>query len=112
MGLLDVLLTGRSNALTARQLSDLLETDTRTITRSIEAARRRGVPICSSVDPDNGGYYRAAGADELAAYLARRERRTRHIQTGTAALRETLERMREKEKPPCAACLATDSARG
>lgn len=103
MRLEKIMPVGRSSALTARQLADLLDTDTRTITRGIEAARLRGAPICSSVDPDNGGYYLAASAAELEDYLVERERRTRSIQTGTTAMRETLERMRENEKPPCAA---------
>lgn len=94
---------GRSSALTARQLADLLDTTPREVTRSIEASRRRGVPICASVDGDNGGYYLPANAGELVVYLAERERRTRNIQTGTTAMRETLERMRENEKPPCTA---------
>ena len=94
---------GRSNALTARQLADLLETTPREVTRSIEAQRRRGVPICASVDGDNGGYYLPADANELSSYLAERERRTRNIQMGTTAMRETLERMNGNEKPPCTA---------
>ena len=91
MRLEKIMPVGRSSALTARQLADLLDTDTRTITRGIEAARLRGAPICSS------------SAAELEDYLVERERRTRSIQTGTTAMRETLERMRENEKPPCAA---------
>lgn len=91
---------GRSSALTAGQLADLLEVKPRTVTRYIESLRRRGVPICGSSDGDNGGYYRPANVGELAVYLSEREHRTRNIQAGTAAMRETLERMRENEKAP------------
>lgn len=94
---------GRSSALTARQLADLLDTTPREVTRSIEASRRCGVPICASSDGDSGGFYRPADAKELAAYLTEREKRTQNIQVVTAAMRATLERMRENEKPPCTA---------
>lgn len=103
---------GRSSALTARQLADLLETTPREITRSIEAQRRRGMAICSSVDADSGGYYIAGSADELSSYIAERERRTRNIRAGTDALRETLRKMRDEEKPLSADCLATASTEG
>lgn len=103
---------GRSGALTARQLSDLLETTPRDVTRAIEALRRRGVPICSSVDPDNGGYYLAADADELAAYIWTRDRRVQHIREPTDALRETLAKMRENEKAPGAGSRQTSSTEG
>jgi predicted DNA-binding transcriptional regulator YafY len=102
MKLIDIIPVGRSCALTARQLADLLETTPREVTRSIEAARRRGVPICASVDGDNGGYYIPENAKELSTYLARREHRTRNIQNGTAAMRETLMEMQGKEKTPSA----------
>lgn len=99
MKLLDVLQVGRAGALTARQLADLLETTPREITRSIEAARRRGVPICSSVDPENGGNYLAADADELAAYIWMRDRRVQHIREPTQALQATLDEWRQNKAP-------------
>lgn len=103
---------GRSSALTARQLADLLGTTRREVTRSIEAARLRGAPICSSSDADSGGFYIATGPGELADCIAEREQRTQSIQAVTAAMKETLERMRKNEKPPCAAEFGDHSARG
>ena len=103
---------GRSSAMTSRQLADLLEADTRAITRGIEAARLRGAPICSSSDADSGGFYMASGSEELADCIAERERRTQSIQAVTTAMRGMLERMREKEKPSCAAEFGDHSARG
>lgn len=91
---------GRAGALTARQLADLLETTPREVTRSIEAARRRGVPICSSVDPDNGGNYLAADADELAAYIWEREQRAQHIREPTMAPCKQHWMSGDKTKPP------------
>ena len=99
MRLLDIIPVGRSRAMTARQLAELLGTTTREVTRSIEAARRLGVPICASSDGEGGGFYRPADSSELAVYLTERESRTRTIQEVTGAMRETLERMKEKEKP-------------
>ena len=102
MKLLDVIPLGRAGALTARQLADILQLKRRTVTKNVEGLRLRGVPICGSSDADNGGFYIAADAAELEAYLAEREHRTRTIRASTTALRETLAKMRENEKPPSA----------
>lgn len=99
MKLLDMLPVGRAGALTARQLADLLDVKQRTVTRSIEGLRRRGVPVCGSSDGDNGGYYVAANAEELSTYLAERKDRTRTIVQSTEAMQATLDEWRQNKTP-------------
>lgn len=96
MSIVDFIPVGRENALSARQLAEMLDTQTRVVTRSIEAARRRGVPICARSDAE-GGYYRPRDADELSAYLARRNHRARTVARATMAMTDTLDAMRGQQ---------------
>ena len=59
---------GASNAMTARQLSNLLGMERRLLVKAIEKERRQGIPICASTDASNPGYYLAANEAELDAY--------------------------------------------
>lgn len=70
VSLLELIPTGADHPVTAKRLAELYGVQNeRQITRSIEALRRVGVPVCASCDPANPGYYRAQSAAELALYL-------------------------------------------
>ena len=91
----DFLLTGAENALDAKTLARLLECDRRTVTQRIESERRSGMPICAAVTGRNLGYFLAANADELTAYLASFDRRIKQVTLTRDACRRTLEKMNE-----------------
>ena len=55
----DLLPVGAENAITARELSDLLGWSVRQVTATVEAERRIGKPICSS-NREPCGYYMTA----------------------------------------------------
>lgn len=91
----DFLLTGAENALDSRTLAALMEIDRRTVTQRIESERRSGMPICAAVTGRNLGYFLAANADELTAYLASFDRRIKQVTLTRDACRRTLEKMNE-----------------
>ena len=91
----DYLLNGAENALDARTLAALMKIDRRTVTQRIESERRSGMPICAAVTGRNLGYFLAANADELTAYLASFDRRIKQVTLTRDACRRTLEKMNE-----------------
>lgn len=74
---------GRTNAIGMGELFEAVfnkrwnnkVNDTRLIRSLITELRREGLPICSTMDSDGGGYYIAAAGSELNDYLRRMERR-------------------------------------
>ena len=91
----DYLLTGAEHALDAKTLAAAMEIDRRTVTQRIERERRSGMPICAAVTGRNLGYFLAANADELTAYLASFDRRIKQVTLTRDACRRTLEKMNE-----------------
>ena len=91
----DYLLNGAENALDARTLAAWMKIDRRTVTQRIERERRSGMPICAAVTVRNLGYFLAANADELTAYLASFDRRIKQVTLTRDACRRTLEKMNE-----------------
>lgn len=89
----DYLDRGVQNATTRDRLALLLGCDARAVTQSLERERQSGFPICASNNPSNPGYYIAADARELEAYLGRLRRRLRSIATTCRSLQATLDRM-------------------
>lgn len=81
----DVLLTGAENAITARELSQLLDLPIRQVTAAVERERREGRPICSS-NSEPCGYYIAADQRELAQFCRRQYQRGGEILKTHAAL--------------------------
>lgn len=61
---------------------------TRIIRRLITELRKEGVPICSSMKSDNGGYYLANAGSELEDYLKRLRRRALRALSVEAKLRK------------------------
>lgn len=90
--LVDLLPTGRENAVTGRELASLLDLDGREISRTIERLRADGVPVCATCDSSRPGYYLAEGSEDLERYIASLDRRLRAIRLTREALAETLAR--------------------
>lgn len=90
--LIDFLRVGRDNAITAGKLAELSGCSPRDVSRSIEALRRRGVPICASCNEPRG-YFLAADTQELQQYISALDGRIKEVRTTRAAVMEALERM-------------------
>lgn len=86
--------TGKDAALTASELSQLVNLTPRDVTRLIEKERQGGKIICA----DNGGYYRPATPGDAALYLRRRILRTKTIARGTEAMQGALDTWIGQEK--------------
>lgn len=63
----DVLFTGAENAITARQLREILNCSQEDLRYAIAKERRQGSPICSSTNKTHG-YFLAANKDEMKRY--------------------------------------------
>lgn len=78
---------GKTAALTASELSHLVNLTPREITRQIEKERQGGKIICA----DGDGYYKPASPSDAALYLYRRNLRTKTIARGTQAMQGALD---------------------
>ena len=87
---------GRENAISMHDLATAMHCSTREARAACERARRRGLPICSSCDPNGGGYYIAADKYEASAYLRQQMAR---IATARAAINAVEKAFEEGEKP-------------
>ena len=85
------LMRGRENALTVSELERLTELHPRQITKAVQEARRRGIPILSTAFP--GGYFIAATEDEKQCCL----RSLRHRENETRKTRICLEYAKVEE---------------
>ena len=88
--IVDYLSTGRQSAHTAAEIADWMGIRPRDVTRMVERARLQGTPICATCATDRPGYYLAATADELQAYLHSFRRRRRNMVKTEDALATTL----------------------
>lgn len=93
----DYLNRGVQNAITRDRLALLLGCDARVVTQALERERQSGFPVCASNNPSNPGYYIAADARELEAYLRSLRRRLKSIATTCRSLQATLDRMEGQE---------------
>ena len=90
----DFLLEGRENAIPGHGLVDLLGLNSgRDLTQMVERERKAGVPICASTDTSGPGYYLAADASELKAYICSLDRRLHNVGQTRRHLEATLLRM-------------------
>lgn len=71
----EMLMTGRDNTLTGRELAKLLKCDIRTVTEQIERERRRGLPICAIYRGVRAGYYIPQTREDLKRYCAKLTKR-------------------------------------
>lgn len=70
--LLDIIPYGIANSISCSELAKALDTDVRTLQKSIAALRRNGVIICSNMDKTAGktGYYKPLDKQELSQYVS------------------------------------------
>ena len=92
----ELLLTGRENALTGRELATILDCNIRVISQQVERERRQGQPICASCDSEHPGYYLAADEDELKHYCDRLYRRGGELFKTRRALIKALQELQAK----------------
>lgn len=59
---------GRRNAITCQRLANMLNVDRRVISKWIEQARRRNVPICAIMTGSEPGYYIAETKRDVIEY--------------------------------------------
>jgi biotin operon repressor len=71
--LIDFIPKGRENAMTGKELSQMLDRPNRQIRFEIERLRRDGVVICSSSRGQNKGYYIPENEQEKEEFLAQYE---------------------------------------
>lgn len=94
----DILPTGAENAITARELANLLGWSVRQVTATVEAERRIGKPICSSNSKPHG-YYMAADRQELADFCKRQYGRGREVIRTYWALLDVIPKLPETAEP-------------
>ena len=89
--LTDHIPVGHTAAISATDLSKLVEAEPRELRRIIESARRDNILICG----DQHGYYFPESAAEIAAYVHRVRSR---IKTGCVCLAPFLRQIKEAER--------------
>ena len=75
----DYLYKGRENAITAIELSKILDCDPRDISRAVERERCKGYPIAATCTGGTMGYYIPINKADMLDYCRRLENRVRHI---------------------------------
>ena len=63
----DILPQGANNAITGKEICNILNITARELTAAIERERRAGAPICANTG-SNPGYYLAATQEEMQGY--------------------------------------------
>ena len=86
----EMLLEGRENAQSGRDLAARLGLTMRDLTAAIERERRAGAPICAYSGP-NPGYYLAASKEEMQAYCDNLAHRAGELHKTRAACLDTLD---------------------
>lgn len=92
----EILLEGRENALTGKEICSLLGIKARDLTIAIERERRDGKPICASCG-ENPGYFIAANREEMEHYCNRLYHRAGEIFKTRAACMETMAQLPARE---------------
>ncbi len=85
----EALCVGENNTRTGKDLAAHYNCDIRTITEQIEAARRKGTPICAVSVSGTPGYFLAATRQELERYCNRLEHRAGELDKTRKALEMT-----------------------
>lgn len=84
---------GQQNAISQRQLAAVLQCSLRDVRLMVEQARRQGVPICSSCDAINGGYYMPQNKAEAKVYIFMQNHRIESALAARQAVIDTLEKL-------------------
>lgn len=88
----EVLLKGRENAITGKEICSILDIKARDLTAAIERERREGKAICASTG-SNPGYFIAANREEMERYCNALYRRAGEIFKTRAACMGTIEQL-------------------
>ena len=75
----ELLSTGKENALSGKELAQLLDMELRSITENIEKERRQGQPICASYGGEKPGYYLAANKEQLQEFCKALKHREKEL---------------------------------
>lgn len=86
---------GQQNAISQRQLANVLQCSLREARLMVEQARRQGVPICSSCDAINGGYYMPQTKAEAKSYIFFQNHRIESALAARQAVVDALEGLPE-----------------
>lgn len=84
--IIDLLPTGKTNAISQKQLSIILNVSERKLRKIIETERQNGQVICSSMDAEVNGYFLPATVEEAREFYATMKKR---ITTTLKCLRAT-----------------------
>lgn len=87
----EILLEGAENALTGKEICQMLDLTARDLTQAIERERRAGKPICASTDPKTPGYFLAANQGEMQRYCRSLYHRAGEIHKTRNACMKTIE---------------------
>ena len=87
----ELLSTGASNAISARELAQILDTDRRSVSALVERERRAGKPICANCNSRNPVYFIPATRGEMAEYCRQLKHRAGEIYKTRAACLKVLE---------------------
>ena len=82
-GILDFIPTSKESAMTAREIAALCGVHTRAVTKSVESARRRGVPVLS----DGAGFWLSSDAAEIQRFVRGMEKRAAEIKKTAKAVK-------------------------
>lgn len=87
--------TGAENAVTAKQLCNLLNMNHRELTKAITAERRAGQPICAVVGGFVKGYFLAANKREMELYYRSLSHRLKEIRATATACKKSIKELPE-----------------
>jgi len=90
----DFLLTGEENAVTGRELCEILNVNIRDLTAQIERERRGGSPICAA-QGGKPGYFLAANREEMKRYCGSLDKREKELAKTRKACEGTIDNLPE-----------------
>lgn len=85
----ELLLAGKENAISSRDLAKITGLSRREVSRQIESERRQGLPICATCDQPAPGYYIPADRQEMMDYCSRLLHRQMEIAETLKACKDT-----------------------
>lgn len=98
LNILDFLGTGKENALTAKELAELMHCKARDIAANVQYCRNfKGAPICSINGGDNPGYF-IGNAKEMRECIWNLEHRVKEQKQTCQAMKKTLDKMAEEQE--------------
>lgn len=84
--LAEILPASRESAISMGDLAELLHCSRREVRAAVERARRHGLPVVSSCDPNGGGYWIASSAADATDYINAQRARAATAWTAIHAL--------------------------